>query len=50
MMAHNKSDTGRSTNPDGSKFRVRVRHQAFLQHEGKDYLMTIFSDWEKRLI
>ena len=38
-------DTGRSTNPDGSKFRVRVRHQAFfLQHEGKDYLMTIFSD------
>ena len=43
-------DTGRRTNPDGSKFTVRVRHQAlFLKHDNKDYLMVIFSDLGKEI-
>ena len=43
-------DTGRSTNPDGSDFKVRVRHQAlFLRHDNTDYLMIIFSDLGKEI-
>ena len=43
-------DTGSRTNPDGSKFKVRVRHQAlFLRDKQKDYLMVIFSDLGKEI-
>ena len=38
-------DTQRGTYPDGTPFRVYVRHQSlFLQHDGTDYAMVIFSD------
>ena len=43
-------DTGLNQNPDGTPFLVKVRHQAlFLQHQGKDYLMVIFSDLGKEI-
>ena len=43
-------DTGSQTNPDGTPFKVRVRHQAlYIKHNSKDYLMVIFSDLGKEL-
>lgn len=43
-------DTGRRTNPDGSNFTVRVRHQALiLRYNQKDYSMVIFSDLGKEI-
>lgn len=43
-------DTGLPTNPDGTLFTVRVRHQAFfINYRGHDYLFSIFSDLGKEI-
>jgi len=43
-------DTGRRTNPDGSAFKVKVRHQAFfLKYQEREYLFSIFSDLGEEL-